>query len=96
MKNKKILWGLAALAGATAAGFVALKVNQEKQMNTEREEAVAQIRAHFESMGPVASLYVLLHESDEDHLKGGVVMEDDRRFQFELFQGELSYEEETA
>ena len=95
MKNKKVLWGLAALAGAAGAAYVATRVTQEKQVNEEREEAVAQIRAHFESFGPVATLYVLLHESDADHLRGGVVMESGTSYRFELSEGQLSYQEES-
>lgn len=94
MKTKKIILTTTALLGAGALAYSAVKVAQEQKKTQQREKIIQKVRDFFSTIGEIATVYVLLHQSDENKLVGGVVFVDNRHFTFTYENGQLSYIEE--
>lgn len=93
MSKKKFPWLLATVLGATATAVAVHEWQQERE-ERKKEQALAQVRAFFTEMGPIATIYIFEQASTADWLQGGVVMEDGVVYTFENNQGSIRYDEE--
>ncbi|MGT2907952.1 DUF4651 domain-containing protein [Streptococcus dentiloxodontae] len=91
--KQKIIGSSLLLVGA--GSLIALGLTLKDYLDTKKEEQLKDtIRDYFSSMGEIAVLYINAFESDEDVTTGGVVMTDDRVYQFIYRCGEIDYTKE--
>lgn len=93
MKQKHLVLGtgIALASGLVATGLAIHQAYLERQ----KAQIVKDIRTIFETFGPIKVVYVNDFESNTKVMTGGLVLEDNRVFNFRYDEGELSYQEES-
>lgn len=95
MKRKTVSIALG-LAGAVAGLSLTYHVQKKAREQAAIREMTAQLREFFASLGEIAVLYVNPDDPRDEATTGGVVMTDNRHYQFSYYQGDFVYEEVGA